>query len=54
MATEATAIARFGADDSGSSIDPSQFVGSPAADAPARQRCYAAFLQGLIHVVAGE
>jgi DNA-binding NarL/FixJ family response regulator len=53
IATEATAIAAFGGH-SGSRIDPARFVGSPPTDAPARQRCYAAFLQGLIHVVAGE
>jgi DNA-binding CsgD family transcriptional regulator/tetratricopeptide (TPR) repeat protein len=53
IATEATSIAAFGGE-SGVRIDPAAFIGAPGPDAPARDRCYAEFLRGLIQVLAGE
>lgn len=53
IAADAVSIAAWGGD-SGSDIDATTLVPSPAADAPARERTYDQMLRGLARVVAGD
>jgi DNA-binding CsgD family transcriptional regulator len=53
IAAEAVSIAAWGGD-SGSDIDATALVPSPAANAPARERTYDQMLRGLARVVAGD
>jgi DNA-binding CsgD family transcriptional regulator len=53
MAMFAAALACFGGE-SGVGIDPLDFVGAPAPDAPGRERWFAELIVGLDHVVHGR
>jgi DNA-binding CsgD family transcriptional regulator len=53
IAADAVSIAAWGGD-SGSDVDATTLVPSPAADAPARERTYDQMLRGLARVVAGD